>query len=124
MLSFVRGFGMSSEPGNCAKLARKLKRRVSIGPRWPLLFLLLTSLPASVRADALAEAVRAYAAENYNRSARILMARAEQGMRVRKPISGSCTFVGKAYPRITRRRLTGFIAPRCPAYPRLSIFSA
>jgi uncharacterized protein len=70
---------MSSEPGNCAKLARKLKRRVSIGPRWLLLFLLLTSLSSSVRADALAEGVRGYAGENYIRSSRILIARAEQG---------------------------------------------
>jgi TPR repeat protein len=69
---------MASEQGNCAKLARKSKGRVLIASHSLLLFLLLTSLPTSVRADALAEGVRAYAAEKYNRSLRILMVRAEQ----------------------------------------------
>jgi len=71
----MRGFEMSSKRG----IRARLKRIFAVTARWFSLFLLLTSLPSSVRADALAEGVRAYAAENYTRSSRLLMIRAEQG---------------------------------------------
>jgi TPR repeat protein len=69
---------MSCGKGNRGGLTQ-LKRMFAILPRWFSLFLFLASLPSSVRADALADGVRAYAAGNYTRSVRILMVRAEQG---------------------------------------------